>query len=140
VADLTHTIKRFQDQLLGEIEQRAPALSPRVIDAFYSTPRHLFAEQYGSWAHGQYCLVTVDASNLEAHLPAIYRDEGLGIFGEDLATSVTMSMPSFVLEMLELLQLEPGHRVFELGTGSGWNAALVAHLVGPDAPIPIHTV
>ena len=32
--------------------------------------------------------------------------------------------------MLDLLQLEPGQKVFELGTGSGWNAALIGRLVG----------
>jgi protein-L-isoaspartate(D-aspartate) O-methyltransferase len=36
----------------------------------------------------------------------------------------------YSLEMLELLQLSPGMRVFELGAGSGWNAGLLGHLVG----------
>jgi len=47
----------------------------------------------------------------------------------------TISQPSFVLRMLDLLQLRPGHRVFELGAGSGWNAALIAHLVGPGGHV-----
>lgn len=32
--------------------------------------------------------------------------------------------------MLDVLDVEPGHRVLELGAGSGWNAALLAHRVG----------
>jgi protein-L-isoaspartate O-methyltransferase len=32
--------------------------------------------------------------------------------------------------MLDMLQLEPGQKVFELGAGSGWNAALMGHLLG----------
>jgi len=34
--------------------------------------------------------------------------------------------------MLDLLQLKPGHKVFELGAGSGWNAALMGRLVGNE--------
>ncbi|WP_242891778.1 methyltransferase domain-containing protein [Actinomadura litoris] len=42
------------------------------------------------------------------------------------------SAPHVVREMLELLDLEPGHRVMEIGTGTGWNAALMAAIVGPE--------
>ena len=38
---------------------------------------------------------------------------------------------SFVLRMLDLLRLAPGHRVLEIGAGSGWNAALMGAMVGP---------
>ena len=37
--------------------------------------------------------------------------------------------------MLDLLQLQPGQSVFELGAGSGWNAALLGQLVGPDGHV-----
>jgi protein-L-isoaspartate(D-aspartate) O-methyltransferase len=40
-----------------------------------------------------------------------------------------------VLQMLELLDLAPGHAVFEVGTGSGWNAALLGHLVAPGGQV-----
>lgn len=40
------------------------------------------------------------------------------------------SAPHVVREMLELLDLKPGHRVMEIGTGTGWNAALMAEIVG----------
>jgi len=45
------------------------------------------------------------------------------------------SQPSFVLRMLDMLQLQPGQTVFELGAGSGWNAALMGHLVGPEGRV-----
>ncbi|MCB5907394.1 methyltransferase domain-containing protein [Streptomyces pinistramenti] len=43
------------------------------------------------------------------------------------------SMPTIMLEMLGLLQAESGHRVLELGTGTGWNAAWLAHRIGSGA-------
>ncbi|MEV4096062.1 methyltransferase domain-containing protein [Streptosporangium saharense] len=48
--------------------------------------------------------------------------------GADYTSSA--SAPSTVAGLLNLLDVEPGHRVLEVGTGTGWTAALLAHLVG----------
>lgn len=40
------------------------------------------------------------------------------------------SQPAIMAIMLEQLGLEPGHRVLEIGAGTGYNAALMAHIVG----------
>jgi protein-L-isoaspartate(D-aspartate) O-methyltransferase len=45
------------------------------------------------------------------------------------------SMPSVVCGMLADLDLAPGHRVLEIGTGTGWNAALLAHRAGPGGAV-----
>ncbi|MGH4017722.1 MAG: methyltransferase domain-containing protein [Pseudonocardiaceae bacterium] len=47
------------------------------------------------------------------------------------ATS-SASMPLMVAEMLAALDVHDGHRVLEVGTGTGWNAALLAHRLGAD--------
>ncbi|MGH3803035.1 MAG: methyltransferase domain-containing protein [Pseudonocardiaceae bacterium] len=45
--------------------------------------------------------------------------------------SCSASQPSVVVGMLEALNVQPGQRVLEIGTGTGYNAALLAELVGP---------
>lgn len=47
----------------------------------------------------------------------------------------TNSQPSTVRAMLELLDVRQGDRVLDVGSGSGWSTALLAHLVGPDGRV-----
>src|SRR5205085_4973833 len=47
------------------------------------------------------------------------------------------SQPSLMAQMLEDLLLAPGLRTLEVGAGTGYNAALLAHVVGPGQ---VHTV
>jgi protein-L-isoaspartate(D-aspartate) O-methyltransferase len=42
----------------------------------------------------------------------------------------TCSQPRTVAEMLRLLDVHPGQRVLDVGSGSGWTTALLGHLVG----------
>jgi protein-L-isoaspartate(D-aspartate) O-methyltransferase len=76
---------------------------PRVLDAMLRVPRHFF----------------LDAD----HQFEAYEDHPVGIgFGQ------TISQPYIVGFMLAALQLEPSHRVLEIGTGSGYQTALLAEL------------
>ena len=47
----------------------------------------------------------------------------------------TNSQPRTVRNMLGLLEVGQGHRVLDVGSGSGWTAALLAHLVGPTGSV-----
>ena len=45
------------------------------------------------------------------------------------------SQPAIMAIMLEQLGLQPGHRVLEIGAGTGYNAALMAHIVGETGQV-----
>lgn len=47
----------------------------------------------------------------------------------------TNSQPATVREMLRLLKVQPGDRVLDVGSGSGWTTALLAHLTGPSGRV-----
>jgi protein-L-isoaspartate(D-aspartate) O-methyltransferase len=86
--------------------------SPAVQAAFLAVPRHLFVPGLDS--------------------AAAYQDEALVIkYGDDGLPVSSSSQPAMMAIMLEQLGLRPGHRVLEIGTGTGYNAAVMAHVVGP---------
>jgi protein-L-isoaspartate(D-aspartate) O-methyltransferase len=125
-------IEKYQKQLLEKAQfiYYENPISETTQKAYLETPRHLFVKRYRDWGTREWREVNED--NLDEHLATLYTDRALILFGEDDENvPSTISQPSFVLWMLDLLQLEPGHTVFELGAGSGWNAALMGHLVGP---------
>ncbi|MGP3912871.1 methyltransferase domain-containing protein [Nonomuraea sp. 10N515B] len=60
--------------------------------------------------------------------------------GSDIRAGVgaytsSSSAPSTVAHLLQLLDPEPDDRVLEVGTGTGWTAGLLAHLVGPHGSV-----
>ncbi len=52
-----------------------------------------------------------------------------------IAAGQTCSQPRTVAAMLRLLDVRPGQRVLDVGSGSGWTTALLADLVGPDGEV-----
>jgi protein-L-isoaspartate(D-aspartate) O-methyltransferase len=53
----------------------------------------------------------------------------------DIGHGQTNSQPATVAAMLRLLDVEAGHRVLDVGAGSGWTTALLAHLTGPSGRV-----
>lgn len=52
-----------------------------------------------------------------------------------IAAGQTNSQPRTVSAMLRLLDVRPGQRILDVGSGSGWTTALLAHLVGPTGSV-----
>ncbi|HVL87909.1 MAG TPA: protein-L-isoaspartate(D-aspartate) O-methyltransferase [Candidatus Thermoplasmatota archaeon] len=76
-------------------------------------------------------LLSVDrALFLPGHEGEAYEDRPVAIGGGQ-----TISAPHMVAIMAEALELAPGHRVLEVGGGSGYHAAVLARLVAPEGRV-----
>lgn len=83
-------------------------------------------------------------SELDAAFAAVRRedflpDEQRAYAAQDRALSIgygqTNSQPTTVAHLLSLLDPRNGHRVLDLGSGSGWTTALLGRLVGPGGEV-----
>ena len=98
--------------------------------ALFNVPRHLFIEQYYDGA-GPDGIVHVESPIPTAEqLEVIYSNRGMMI-REDPHSAA--SQPSLIFGMLDDLKLTHGCKVLEIGTGSGWNAGLIAFSVGDES-------
>lgn len=89
--------------LVRSIEEKGYARGERVLDAMRRVPRHLFVPG--------------------APLDQAYGDWPLGI-----GSGQTISQPGVVAEMTEALELGGAERILEIGTGSGYQAAILSLL------------
>jgi protein-L-isoaspartate(D-aspartate) O-methyltransferase len=99
----TQEARGFRAELLGGLVTNGAVTEPRVRDAIGNVPRHLF-------------VANVDVRGA-------YRNAPLSIgFGQ------TTSEPSIVARLSEALELSGRERVLEIGTGSGYQAAVLSRL------------
>ncbi|SCF66056.1 Protein-L-isoaspartate O-methyltransferase [Streptomyces sp. MnatMP-M17] len=112
---------------------RWPEDSPWVRDAVEAVPRHHFAtDRVWTWDGSAYAPADRDTDPerwAELVYPASPVEPTITQMTQGLPSS-SLSCQSVVVDMLDSLMAEPGHRVLELGTGAGWNAALLAARAG----------
>lgn len=105
------------------------------LDGFETVPREGFVDRFTVPQDGD--LVSYDLGDPmqnEPALAAVYGDHSLLTQWNRNGTSTSASSrPSLMAAMLEALQARPGHTVLELGTGTGYHAALLCHVLGDDA-------
>ena len=97
--------------LVQHLQRQERMHAPNVTQAIAEVPRHLFLP--------------------EVPLARAYADEAVVTkWSTEHMPLSSASQPSMIALMLEQLALQPGMRVLEIGAGTGYNAALLAHLVG----------
>ncbi|WP_327066850.1 methyltransferase domain-containing protein [Kitasatospora sp. NBC_01302] len=132
-----------QDRLGRAPGRSFPVPTPWAA-TFEAVPRALFLPDL-MWAHDMAAgtSVPVDrtanldawATAAQADIPIITQwDDGQHAGREPgVVPTSSASMPSVVAGMLDDLDVQPGMRVLEIGTGTGWNAALLARHLGDQA-------
>jgi protein-L-isoaspartate(D-aspartate) O-methyltransferase len=65
----------------------------------------------------------------------VYTDQAIPTKHADGRPISSSSQPAIMAIMLEQLALQPGQRVLEIGAGTGYNAALIAEIVGKDGRV-----
>jgi methyltransferase of ATP-grasp peptide maturase system len=131
--------------LVDELTVKGAIRTPQWAEAFASVPRHVFVPYWyeqetndkgiSQWRR------RATATDADA-LAAVYRDETL-VTALDPSTAEQVdenvwsgiptsssTLPSLMAGMLEDLSVEAGHRVLEIGTGTGYNAALLCARLG----------
>jgi protein-L-isoaspartate(D-aspartate) O-methyltransferase len=106
-------LTRMRERLATRVIAANHIGSDLVADALWTVPRHVFLPDLP---------------------PAVaYRDDAIVTKrdADGLAIS-SSSQPGMMAIMLDQLDLAPGHRVLEIGAGTGYNAALMRHIVGPS--------
>jgi protein-L-isoaspartate(D-aspartate) O-methyltransferase len=105
----------LREAMVKDLERRRYLSGPRVARALREVPRHLFVPQ--------------------VELAQAYSDQAIVTRFRDGAPASSASQPAIVAKMLELLSPPVGGTVLEVGAGTGYNAALLAHLVGPSGHV-----
>lgn len=100
---------------MDHMVRRGTVRTASVEQALRSVPRHVF-------------LPGVD-------LRTAYADEAVALKWHRGRALSTISQPTMVASMLEMLDVHRGARVLEIGTGSGYNAALLSQIVGDSGVV-----
>ncbi|MDJ0346827.1 protein-L-isoaspartate O-methyltransferase [Streptomyces sp. H10-C2] len=123
-----------QRRLADDMEQRGqwPERSPWIRLAVGALPRDEFApDRLWTWDGHAYQPIdrAADSDRWAAEVYAGPDGPAVTQVTDGVATS-SLSAQSLVVDMLDSLLLEEGHRVLELGAGTGWNAGLAAWRTG----------
>ncbi|CAM5665211.1 Protein-L-isoaspartate O-methyltransferase OS=Streptomyces alboniger OX=132473 GN=CP975_12170 PE=3 SV=1 [Streptomyces alboniger] len=134
--DLDDLAASARTALVREIDASgAWAADPVWREAFEAVPRHLFVPYYYVGVRGgceRRWGESPDAGTRERWVRGVYADVPLATRMRDGELVSSSSQPSLMAMMLAELRVEAGDRVLEIGAGTGYNAALLAHRLGDD--------
>ncbi|MQY15078.1 Protein-L-isoaspartate O-methyltransferase [Streptomyces sp. RB5] len=121
--------------LVRAIRRDGALTDPAWRRAFEEVPRHLFVPYYYAGTPGGYERLWRDDPDEDRRrrwLEGAYANTPLATRVRDGELISSSSQPSLMARMLEALDVRAGHRVLEIGAGTGYNAALLCHRLGDD--------
>ncbi len=125
-------VTQYVAALENSLEEQGRIISDSVRKAFLTVERHRFLEGFYRWDEQRtYKVFNPEDSPYEL-FQEIYSLQPILI---KISPPSTCSDPCLVARMLEFLKLEKGMHVLEIGGGTGYNAALMAEMVGKQGSI-----
>ena len=123
------------DRYVNELKSLGAIRSPSVEAAFRRVKRHALVESFSIGSDREKevsdgALARMVNESSESDLEIIYSNKPLFTRFENGLPTSSSSEPALVATMIELLQLSPGMSLLEIGTGTGYNAALVSEVLG----------
>ncbi|MBB6036438.1 methyltransferase domain-containing protein [Phytomonospora endophytica] len=131
--------------LVDVVRDRGVEVDAAWADAFVSVPRHVFVPRFYVDADGERLVEAVEADD-PGWLREVYSDKPLVTRrklvrapggGEEYVATSSSSQPTVIAVMLGLLDVREGMSVLEIGTGTGYHAALLGHRLGDDAVVSV---
>jgi methyltransferase of ATP-grasp peptide maturase system len=123
--------QRHARRLAEELEQAGKLTTLEWRTAIHAVPRHHFVPSYYQHTGGDWR--QIDAASAEG-LSTVYANSVLitALARTDAGTIIRSSatQPGLMTRMLEAVDIRDGQRVLEIGTGTGYNAALLCHRLG----------
>lgn len=128
------TARAYRAKFVQSLTDNGWIRSERVKRAFLRVKRHRFVREWFTLGMSgdvpAWTPVLADPVNpLSKHLGTIYSDTSIVSSVNGMNPSGSLSAPPLVAKMLEHLDVQEGMNVLEIGTCSGYNAALLAELV-----------
>jgi protein-L-isoaspartate(D-aspartate) O-methyltransferase len=109
-------VRVYAQNLVDTLKKKGDLIDSTLEEAFLAVPRHIFLP--------------------DVPLEKVYEDEAIAIKRETDGTVLSSSsQPSMMALMLRQLKLRPGDNVLEIGTGTGYNAAIMQYIVGDTGSI-----
>ena len=120
--------------LADELEARGDLTDPAWKAAVAATPRHVLVPvAYEQRSNGEWCQFDVTSpSGLDRVYSTTTLVTALACRGTHYEGISSSTKPDLVVRMLEALDVHDGHKVLEIGTGTGYNAALLVHRLGDE--------
>ncbi|MFE9843389.1 methyltransferase domain-containing protein [Streptomyces goshikiensis] len=118
-----------------ELDAAGVLVDPAWRAAFEGVPRHAFVPYFWTGrgaGHERLWGEDPDPEQRARWLRGVYTDTPLATRLRDGELVSSSSQPSLMAKMLNALDVRDGHRVLEIGTGTGYNAALLCHRLGDD--------
>ena len=112
IDEIDDYIKKRQNMVVSQLKSR-DITDSKVLQAMLTVPRHQFVDEH-------------------------IRESAYNDYPLSIGEGQTISQPYIVALMTQLLELKEGERVLEIGTGSGYQAAVLAEIVGEVYTVEIY--